>query len=68
MVAEPPRIIICGDVHHPGGEGGVFARFIETLAWSKPARLVILGDLFEHWTEDRRAVQHHCEVLGFYGP
>jgi len=64
-----PSLYICGDVHlsgdvQPEGEAGSFARFLDRLATRAPARLVILGDLFEYWLETDAAVARHGDVLG----
>lgn len=57
-----PTLYICGDVHL-GGEAGTFGRFLDRLAARPPARLVILGDLFEYWLETDAAVARHADVF-----
>ncbi len=62
----PPTvaIFIAGDVHLGSPHGGVgFARWLDWLAGLPPARLVILGDLFEYWLESSAAVARHAVVL-----
>ncbi|HYE03931.1 MAG TPA: metallophosphoesterase [Planctomycetota bacterium] len=57
-----PVLYIAGDVHLVGGPSG-FARWLETLAARPPARLVLLGDLFEYWLETDGALARYGDVL-----
>ncbi|MBA3846357.1 MAG: UDP-2,3-diacylglucosamine diphosphatase, partial [Planctomycetes bacterium] len=41
-------LYIAGDVHLVGGPSG-FACWLDALQARSPARLVLLGDLFEYW-------------------
>jgi UDP-2,3-diacylglucosamine pyrophosphatase LpxH len=43
-------VYIAGDVHLPGGDPA-FSRFLDGLLARGPARLVILGDLFDYWLD-----------------
>lgn len=57
-----PALYIVGDIHLRDG-GGPFPRFLDELAARKPARLVLLGDLFEYWLETADAVARYRPVL-----
>ena len=60
-----PILYIAGDVHlHGADDGNPFPDFLDELARRSPARLVILGDLFEYWLEAERVVAFHEHVLG----
>lgn len=58
-----PALYIAGDVHLDGG-ANAFPEFLDHLATRAPARLVILGDLFEYWTETTEMAVLHDNVLG----
>lgn len=58
-----PVLYICGDVHLRDGGEGAFTAFLDRLAQRPPARLVILGDLFEYWLEGPQAVARYDGVL-----
>lgn len=58
----PPVLYIAGDVHLVDG-GGPFAAFLDRLAQRAPARLVILGDLFEYWLETADCATRYAPVL-----
>lgn len=60
--AALPVLYICGDIHLRDG-AGAFGRFLDRLAARPPARLVILGDLFEYWLETSAAIERHADVL-----
>jgi UDP-2,3-diacylglucosamine hydrolase len=55
-------LYIVGDIHLVDG-GGPFVGFLERLALGPPARLVILGDLFEYWLETAACVARYAPVL-----
>ncbi len=57
-----PALYIVGDIHLRDG-GGPFPVFLDVLARRAPARLVILGDLFEYWLETADAVARYAPVL-----
>jgi UDP-2,3-diacylglucosamine hydrolase len=69
MVATPgqpaaqPVLYIAGDVHLSGGPSA-FTAFLDQLAACAPARLVLLGDLFDYWLETDAGVASHAAVLG----
>jgi UDP-2,3-diacylglucosamine hydrolase len=58
-----PVLYIAGDVHLDGG-ANAFPLFLDHLATRVPARLVILGDLFEYWLETGGMAALHEGVLG----
>jgi UDP-2,3-diacylglucosamine hydrolase len=58
-----PAVYFAGDVHLDGA-ANAFPRFLDRLAARPPARLVILGDLFEYWLESTRVARLHDAVLG----
>ena len=58
----PPCLYIVGDIHLKDG-GGPFTAFLDGLAQRAPARLVILGDLFDYWIETADAVARYAPVL-----
>jgi UDP-2,3-diacylglucosamine hydrolase len=62
MIAAQPTLYIVGDIHLRDG-GGPFPLFLERLRQRPPARLVILGDLFDYWIETADAVQRYAPVL-----
>lgn len=55
-------LYIAGDVHLVAGDGP-FVAFLDRLAQRTPARLVILGDLFEYWLESSACVARYAPVL-----
>jgi len=57
-----PVLYIVGDIHLRDGTGP-FPAFLDQLALRAPARLVILGDLFEYWLETTDACQRYEPVL-----
>lgn len=57
-----PSLFIVGDIHLRDG-GGPFATFLDGLAQRTPARLVILGDLFEYWLDTADAAARYAPVL-----
>ena len=57
-----PVLYIVGDIHLRTGEEP-FSQFLARLAERSPARLVILGDLFEYWLETADAVARYEPVL-----
>jgi UDP-2,3-diacylglucosamine hydrolase len=57
-----PVLYIAGDVHLTGTGGG-FPAFLDRLSSRPPARLVLLGDLFEYWLETGRMAALHDDVL-----
>jgi UDP-2,3-diacylglucosamine hydrolase len=57
-----PVLYIAGDVHLDGG-ANAFPTFLDQLAARPPARLVILGDLFEYWLETAEMAVLHENVL-----
>lgn len=61
--SHDPVLYIAGDVHLDGGTN-VFPAFLDQLAHRPPARLVILGDLFEYWLETAAMAAMHEGVLG----
>jgi UDP-2,3-diacylglucosamine pyrophosphatase LpxH len=65
MAGERPILYIAGDVHLRGDEpaSGGFAAFLRHLAELPPARLVLLGDLFEYWLETRGSLLRYHDVL-----
>lgn len=58
-----PVLYIAGDVHLDGG-ANAFPAFLDQLATRAPARLIILGDLFEYWLETAAMAAMHEAVLG----
>jgi UDP-2,3-diacylglucosamine hydrolase len=58
-----PVLYIVGDVHLRDGGEGAFTAFLDRLARRAPARLVILGDLFEYWLEGPEAVARYRGAL-----
>jgi UDP-2,3-diacylglucosamine pyrophosphatase LpxH len=48
---------------HLRGDSGPFGCFLDHLAARAPARLVILGDLFDYWLETDAAVARHADAL-----
>jgi UDP-2,3-diacylglucosamine hydrolase len=59
---EHPVLYVAGDVHLDGG-ANAFPDFLDRLARRPPARLVILGDLFEYWLETDLMARLHEGVL-----
>jgi UDP-2,3-diacylglucosamine hydrolase len=57
-----PVLYIVGDIHLRDGTGP-FPAFLDQLARRSPARLVILGDLFEYWLETSDACVRYEPVL-----
>ncbi len=57
-----PVLYIAGDVHHDGGDPG-FGRWLDRLAALPPARLVLLGDVVEWWTDGPLCRERHEPVL-----
>jgi UDP-2,3-diacylglucosamine hydrolase len=57
-----PVLYIVGDIHLRTGEEP-FVQFLAELATRAPARLVILGDLFEYWLDTEDAVERYRTVL-----
>lgn len=57
-----PALFIVGDIHLRDGQGP-FADFLDGLAQRPPARLVILGDLFDYWLETADAVARYAPIL-----
>jgi len=57
-----PVLYILGDVHLTG-EVGAFHAFLDGLARRPPARLVILGDLFEYWLDTAGATSRYRASL-----
>jgi UDP-2,3-diacylglucosamine hydrolase len=57
-----PSLYIAGDVHLDGGVSA-FPGFLDQLAQRRPARLVLLGDLFEYWLETPAMAALHDAVL-----
>ncbi len=57
-----PSLYIAGDVHLDGGISA-FPVFLDMLATRAPARLVLLGDLFEYWLETAEMAALHDGVL-----
>ena len=55
-------LFIVGDIHLRDGDGP-FAAFLDGLLRRGPARLVILGDLFDYWLETADAVARYAPVL-----
>ena len=61
-----PTLFIAGDVHLGGthsDSGTAFPQWLDWLAIRPPARLVLLGDLFEWWIDGDEAVARHAVVL-----
>ncbi len=60
-----PIVYIAGDVHLHGdeGDGAPFLRFLDLLGQRPPARLVLLGDLFEYWLETGAAASRYALAL-----
>ncbi len=61
-VPQAPTVYLAGDVHLDGS-ANAFPAFLDRLAARSPARLVILGDLFEYWLESERVAHLHDGVL-----
>jgi UDP-2,3-diacylglucosamine hydrolase len=59
---QRPTVYIVGDIHLRA-DNGPFPLFLDRLAQLPPARLVILGDLFEYWLETADAVTRYAPVL-----
>ena len=57
-----PVLYIVGDVHLTG-EQGPFLPWLDRLAARPPARLVILGDLFEYWIDTSATVLRFTGVF-----
>ncbi len=57
-----PQLYIVGDVHLTGAEGA-FHAFLDRLAARGPARLVILGDLFEYWLDSEASERRYGGCL-----
>lgn len=57
-----PAAYICGDVHL-SEEPGAFLGFLDRLAALPPARLVILGDLFEVWVDTPSTLRRYQPCL-----
>jgi UDP-2,3-diacylglucosamine pyrophosphatase LpxH len=55
-------LYIAGDVHLDGG-ASAFPAFLDHLAGRPPARLVLLGDLFDYWLETATMAALHADVL-----
>ncbi len=60
--ASTTRVFVVGDVHLDGSDSA-FPQFLDELAKRRPARLIILGDLFEYWLETPTMVILHKPVL-----
>ena len=61
-----PVLYIAGDIHlhgTPEDAQSPFVRFLDRLAARPPARLVLLGDLFEYWLETDTAAARYEPVL-----
>lgn len=56
------RLYLLGDVHWPSS-GTVFPSFLDQLANRPPARLVILGDLFDWWVDTAECVTARRPIL-----
>jgi UDP-2,3-diacylglucosamine hydrolase len=61
-MTDVPVLYIAGDVHLRG-DAGPFAAWLDELVACPPARLVILGDLFDYWLETDGAVRRYAGVL-----
>ena len=61
--ASLPVLYLAGDVHLDADCGGAFPAFLDRLAQRPPARLVILGDLFDYWLETDAAERRYAPVL-----
>lgn len=59
---QDPLIYVAGDVHLRDASGP-FMGFLRMLHKRQPARLVILGDLFEYWLETDRCMQRYQAVF-----
>ena len=57
-----PVLYIAGDVHHDGSDSG-FTRWLDRLATRPAARLVLLGDVVEYWTDGPGCLARHAAVL-----
>ncbi len=57
-----PVLYVAGDVHLRDG-GGPFPTWLDGLRGLPPARLVILGDLFEYWLDGDDACLRYAPVL-----
>lgn len=57
-----PVLYIAGDVHLRSDDGP-FLVWLDRLALRHPARLVILGDLFEYWVDTAGAAQRYAGTL-----
>ncbi len=60
--SSAPSLYIAGDVHLDGGVSA-FPGFLDALAGRPPARLILLGDLFEYWLETAAMADLHDGVL-----
>lgn len=60
--APAPVLYVAGDVHLVDG-GGPFAVFLDRLGQRAPARLIILGDLFDYWLESAACAARYAPVL-----
>jgi UDP-2,3-diacylglucosamine hydrolase len=61
-----PVLYVVGDIHLHGDVddgAGPFPAFLDLLAARPPARLVILGDLFDYWIESAAVALRHEPVL-----
>jgi len=56
-------LYIAGDIHLRDDAPGAFSAWLDLLAARTPARLVLLGDLFEYWLETDGAVRRYAGVL-----
>ena len=57
-----PILYIAGDVHHDGSDPG-FGCWLDRLAALPPARLVLLGDVVEWWTDGPACRAKHEPIL-----
>jgi UDP-2,3-diacylglucosamine hydrolase len=55
-------VFIAGDIHYDGG-ASAFPLWLDKLQSHKPARLIILGDLFEYWLDSDEMINLHAPVL-----
>ena len=56
------QVYVAGDVHLHDASGP-FMGFLDMLSQRKPARLIILGDLFEYWLETERSMKAYTGVF-----